>query len=67
VAENIALLCNAHARQAGVSTIVYGGSTLDENPLLVETVQTLTHVLGQTSLVLPKSGYAGALGAMLSA
>jgi len=65
VAENIALICNAHASAAGVSTIVYGGSTLMENPLLVQTVRVLTQVLGQQALVLPESGHAGALGAML--
>jgi len=67
VAENIALLCSAHARQAGVSTIVYGGSTLAENPMLVETIQTLTGLLGQQALILPQGGHAGALGALLAA
>lgn len=65
VAENIALICNAHARLAGVSSIVYGGSTLTENPLLIQTVRVLTEVLGQEALILPESGHAGALGAML--
>ncbi len=67
VAENIALLCSAHARQAGVSTIVYGGSTLSENPMLVETIQTLTRLLGQQALILPEAGHAGAIGALLAA
>jgi type II pantothenate kinase len=65
VAENIALICNAHAQSVGVSTIVYGGSTLSENPSLIQTVQVLTRVLGREALVLPESGHAGALGAML--
>lgn len=67
VAENIALLCSAHARQAGVSMIVYGGSTLAENPMLIETIQTLTGLLGQQALILPEGGHAGALGALLAA
>lgn len=67
VAENIALLCSAHARQAGVSTIVYGGSTLTENPMLIEIIQTLTGLLGQQALILPEAGHAGALGALLAA
>lgn len=67
VAENIALLCSAHARQAGVSTIVYGGSTLAENPMLIEIIQTLTGLLGQQALILPEAGHAGALGALLAA
>ena len=65
VAENIALLCNAHARIAGVERIVYGGSTLADNPVLVETVRMLTTVLGFEAIVLPRSGHAGAVGAML--
>lgn len=65
VAENIALICSAHARAAEVSTIVYGGSTLSENPQLIETVRVLTSVLGHEVRILPESGHAGALGAML--
>jgi hypothetical protein len=65
VAENIALLCNAHAQMAGVGTIVYGGSTLADNPVLVETVRMLTTVLGFEAIILPRSSHAGAVGAML--
>jgi type II pantothenate kinase len=65
VAENIALLSNARATVAGVRRIVYGGSTLYENPTLVGTVQLLTSVMGFEVIVLPHSGHAGALGAML--
>jgi len=67
VAENIALLCNVHAQLAGVKMIVYGGSTLIDNPMLVETVRLLTTVLGFEAIVLPQSSHAGALGAMLLA
>ena len=67
VAENIALLCHAHAQIAGVDTIVYGGSTLLENPRLVETIRLLTNLLGFDAIVLPRSGHAGAIGAMLLA
>jgi len=65
VAENIALICNAHAHAAGVSTIVFGGSTLLENPTIVQTVDVLTRVMGHDSVMLPHCGHAGALGAML--
>jgi len=61
------LLCNVHAQLAGVKMIVYGGSTLIDNPMLVETVRLLTTVLGFEAIVLPQSSHAGALGAMLLA
>jgi pantothenate kinase len=64
VAENIALISNARATVAGVSRIVYGGSTLYENPTIVETVRLLTSVMGFEAIILPSSGHAGALGAM---
>jgi pantothenate kinase len=65
VAENIALISNANATVAGVSRIVYGGSTLNENPTIVQTVHILTSVMGFEAIILPRSGHAGAFGAML--
>jgi pantothenate kinase len=65
VAENIALISNARATVAGVSRIVYGGSTLNENPAIVQTVRILTSVMGFEAIILPRSGHAGAFGAML--
>jgi pantothenate kinase len=65
VAENIALLSIAQASAAGVSRIVYGGSTLNENPRIIEIVRLLGAVMGFDAVVLPSSGHAGALGAML--
>jgi type II pantothenate kinase len=65
VAENIALICNAHARITDVKTVVFGGSSLADNPRLVETVRLLTTLHGFEAVVLPQSGHAGAIGAML--
>ena len=65
VAENIALLSIAQASAAVVSRIVYGGSTLNENPRIIEIVRLLGAVMGFEAVVLPSSGHAGALGAML--
>jgi pantothenate kinase len=65
VAENIALLCNARATASGVSRIVYGGSTLNDNPTIVHTVRLLTSLMGFEAIVLADSGHAGALGARL--
>ncbi len=67
VAENIALIANASAKLAGVDRIVYGGSTLHDNPRIVETVRLFSTVMGFEAIVLPRSGHAGALGAMLLA
>lgn len=65
VAENIALISNEKATVAGVSRIVYGGSTLYANPTIVQTVRVLTSVMGFEAIILPHSGHAGAFGAML--
>ena len=60
-------LTNASAKLAGVDRIVYGGSTLYDNPRIVETVRLFSTVMGFEAIVLPRSGHAGALGAMLLA
>ncbi len=65
VAENIALLSTAQARVAGVSRIVYGGSTLVDNARVADTVRLLGAVMGFESIVLPRGGHVGALGSML--
>ncbi len=65
VAENIALLSTAQARAAGVSRIVYGGSTLSNNARVIDTVRLLGTVMGIESIVLPGGGHVGALGSML--
>lgn len=65
VAENIGLMANARASAAGVSRIVYGGSTLNDNPRIADLLRGLGLVMGFETLVLPHGGHAGALGAML--
>lgn len=67
VAENISLLCTAHAKATGVQTIVYGGSTLAHNPALVNGILLVTRLFGFQAVSLPHSGHAGALGALLLA
>ncbi|MDI3289480.1 hypothetical protein [Polyangium sp. 15x6] len=66
VGENIALVCAGIARLAGADTVVLGGSTLAENPALVE---VLTQTLGLTGLsarFLRRGAYCGAVGALVA-
>ena len=65
VADNIGLLVAAHARGAGVSRIVFGGSTLITHPQIELTIRGIAALGGFESSVLPHPGHAGALGAML--
>lgn len=64
VGENVALICNALAAANGVRRIVYAGSTLRDNPTLVDILGGITAVLGQEPVILPKGEFAGALGAL---
>ena len=64
VGENVALVCNALAAACGVGRIVYAGSTLRENPALVDILAGLTRVLGHEATLLPHGEFAGALGAL---
>jgi type II pantothenate kinase len=64
VAENIGLMANARASAAGVNRIVYGGSTLNNNPRVADLVRGIGLVSGFDALILPRGGHAGALGAM---
>jgi type II pantothenate kinase len=64
VAENIGLMANARASAATVTRIVYGGSTLNNNPHVADIVRGIGLVMGFDALVLPRGGHAGALGAL---
>ncbi len=64
VGENVALICNALAAACGVRQIVYAGSTLRENPALVDILLGLTLVLGHQPTLLADGEFAGALGAL---
>jgi type II pantothenate kinase len=64
VGENVALVCAGLAAAAQVSRIVFGGSTLRANPVLVEVVGNITRALGREPVFLPRGEFAGALGAL---
>jgi type II pantothenate kinase len=67
VGENVALVCAGLAAAANVTRIVFGGSTLRENPTLVETLGAITQALGGEAVFLRRGEFAGALGALLLA
>lgn len=65
--ENVALVCAGLAAAAQVRRIVFGGSTLRGNPVLVEITGAITRALGREPIFLARGEYAGALGALLLA
>lgn len=65
VGENVALLCGALAAAAGVSTIVFAGSTLRDNPTLVQTLCGVASAFRCAPMHLADGEFAGALGALL--
>jgi type II pantothenate kinase len=63
VGENVGIIAASLAKAAGVSTIVYCGSTLDENPALEAAVSLATRAFGGLPRYLPLGAYCGAMGA----
>ncbi len=61
--ENIALICSALTRIHGMETVVFGGSTLSENPILEQTLELITRALGHKVHFLRGGAFCGALGA----
>lgn len=64
VGENVALICVGLAAAHGVRTIVYGGSTLRENPALRDVLAAITAAFGREPILLEGGEFAGALGAL---
>ena len=67
VGENVALLSNALAAQAGVRRIVFGGSALRGNAPLTRLLVGFTAAFGREPVLLANGDYAGAVGALLLA
>jgi type II pantothenate kinase len=66
VGENIALVCAGLARLAGTNTVVLGGSTLAENPALVEVLAKTLGLTGLDACFLRRGAYCGAVGALVA-
>ena len=67
VGENVALLAAALAVSGGLSTVVYGGSALRDNPTLTQLLVAIPAFQGLHALVLPSGEYSGAVGALEAA
>jgi type II pantothenate kinase len=64
IAENVALICTGLAAGAQVTRVVFGGSTLRENPALAEMLAHFLRAYGREPVFLPHGEFAGALGAL---
>lgn len=64
VGENVALVCNAIASAAGVSHIVFGGTTLRGNDALADVLSFISSAIGRKPTILRDGEFAGALGAL---
>ncbi|MED5261334.1 MAG: hypothetical protein VX574_02895 [Myxococcota bacterium] len=67
VGENVAQLASALAAAGQLSTIVYGGSALRENPALTNLLVAIPSLQGRRATILPSGEYAGAVGALEAA
>ena len=64
VGENVALICAGLAAPHGLRHIVFGGSTLRDNPALRDVLQNITGAFGRDPVFLELGEYAGAVGAL---
>lgn len=64
LAENVSRICVGLAAAAQVPRIVFCGSTLRGNAVLVGGLHLLTRALGREPVFLPRGEFAGALGAL---
>ena len=64
VGENVGLICFGLAALAGVTQVVFGGSTLRDNPVLVEILRGIGASMGCDAVFPSRGEYAGALGAL---
>jgi type II pantothenate kinase len=65
VGENVALVSAGLARLAGADVVLYGGSTLSDNPALRGVLERTTAFAGLTARFLTRGAYCGAVGAAL--
>jgi len=64
VGENVALICAGLAAPHAIRHIVFGGSTLRDNPALRDVLRDITSALGREPVFLERGEYAGAVGAL---
>jgi len=61
--ENIALISGELARARDVDSIVYCGSTLNQNPVLSQTLDLVSRAMGREALFPAAGAFGGAIGA----
>jgi type II pantothenate kinase len=66
VGENVTLIAGGHARHLGLDRLVFGGSTLRNNPALEKVLNEVSALLGLKAYFLTNGEFAGALGALTS-
>lgn len=64
VGENVALIAGGHAQRQGLTRLVFGGSTLRNNPALAAVLQEVCGLLSLEACILEHGEFAGALGAL---
>ncbi len=64
VAENVALICHGLSALTQTQRVVFGGSTLRDNPALGGVLVTITRQLGREAQILPDGEFAGAIGCL---
>ncbi|HEY8121099.1 MAG TPA: hypothetical protein VII78_07270 [Myxococcota bacterium] len=64
VGENVALICGGLAAPHAIRHIVFGGSTLRDNPSLRDVLHDITSAFGREPVFLERGEYAGAVGAL---
>ena len=64
VGENVGLICAGLAKAAGVERIVYGGTTLHDNPAIVQLLHGTAAMRGCEAIFLEDGAYPGAIGAL---
>ncbi len=67
VGENVGLICVGISYATQVENIVFGGTTLRENPAIAKTLEFVTRTAGRRPAFLPHGEYTGAVGALLLA
>jgi type II pantothenate kinase len=64
VGENVGLICAGLAKAADVERIVYGGTTLRNNPAIVQLLHGTAAIHGCEAIFLEDGEYTGAVGAL---
>ncbi|AYC29432.1 type II pantothenate kinase [Paenisporosarcina cavernae] len=65
IGEVVSTLSVQYAEACSVEKIVYIGSTLENNPMLRETIESYTTLKNKNSIFIDNHGFAGAIGAFL--